>query len=858
MTKAFIRPRPIRVAFLVDEHEHWRPMLDAVFAESYGRWGGRFSLIVPCQAREVRPAYLPWLEAYDADIIYSYVDLTEEAVVSLHERLYPSFLMRHEFYGHAERDVHAFRPHLPLSSLTSLSVTAVASRGSMIAGPQPVTLLDFYGRAPAPRFLQENFGCYRESLSPWPVPAILAPYVRTVALVEPELVQNPQLVPRPQGDFVTDYRVVLNRIATQRDLCGLALLSAWLCPRLQMHDPRWTNRVNLIVGDSFADRLTFWNARSHLAVWLDNSLVTLKMSKSDIEDPDLFTAITSIIRNRIHVSAGSSNNSHITVRSATHTQEELDQIVAQFRQADQWNIYSSDRIESVDACAPNLTVLTPAQRHVDEGAPFRSSDWHEITFSEESFRPPLIAPRHIRDVPSLPALLNRGAWALDLDMQRTIDYSRFQNVQHHWRLPRRLRMTSAFCRAYQLGGSQGPLCVPRANEQGLLTLLGVTDGQLPELMAPTDESAFAHALCSPRDWLPFAHGRGPLANSIYFEIRPSDKGRYLTALMRLSDGIHRAREIFLKKFWKEQFERLGASPSAGEDRLPDLVRRLQNRLRSGAIANQEDWERIARVVVTEARSIRLAPRYLRFDRLAERFDDFRNAFWATHEAATPRDEWDEEERQSLARSVKYLCEQEVLHQGYEWRCRRCNNNNWVSVDSLRQTMTCEVCGAAEPAPVSDSWNFKLNSFVLEGLRDHGLLAYIWCLARLSDQAHASFFFLEPHELFFTTNSAYTNRPDAEVDLIAVVDGVVRLCEAKSSNQSIDLEKFARLARQVRPDIATLAIMEPRSNSTDRRLADLQRLLVDTQIGAEVLTLEDQDIDNSPNLPTGRSFLVRLL
>ena len=51
MTKAFLRPRPVRVAFLVNEHEHWRSMFDAIMAYSYGRWGGRFSLLIPLDKR---------------------------------------------------------------------------------------------------------------------------------------------------------------------------------------------------------------------------------------------------------------------------------------------------------------------------------------------------------------------------------------------------------------------------------------------------------------------------------------------------------------------------------------------------------------------------------------------------------------------------------------------------------------------------------------------------------------------------------------------------------------------------------------------------------------------------------------
>jgi len=277
MTKAFVRPRPIRIAFLVEEHEHWREMLQGIFANCYGRWGGRFSLIIPCENGEIRPAYLPWLEAYDADLIYSYVDLSDATIERLHERLYPSSLVRHNFFNRAGRDAHAFRPEFSLGPMSSLSVTLVASRGTMFSGPRPVTLVDSYGRAAAPRFLQENFGCYRDSLNPWPVPANWSEYVRTFALVDQEVVDNPCIVPRPHGEYVTDYKAVLDRLGEQRELAGLAQLSAWMCPRLQMNDPRWTNRVNIFVGDSFVDRVTFWNARSHLDVYLDGGLVTLKM-----------------------------------------------------------------------------------------------------------------------------------------------------------------------------------------------------------------------------------------------------------------------------------------------------------------------------------------------------------------------------------------------------------------------------------------------------------------------------------------------------------------------------------------------------------------------------------------------------
>src|SRR5689334_3490889 len=112
MPKAYLRPRPIRIAFLVDEHANWKSMLEAIFADCLKRWGGRFNLIVPCERGQIRQAYLPWLAAYDPDIIYSYVDLADVVIERLHERLYPGFLIQHNFYTLAQRDRHAYSPNL--------------------------------------------------------------------------------------------------------------------------------------------------------------------------------------------------------------------------------------------------------------------------------------------------------------------------------------------------------------------------------------------------------------------------------------------------------------------------------------------------------------------------------------------------------------------------------------------------------------------------------------------------------------------------------------------------------------------------------------------------------------------------
>jgi hypothetical protein len=177
---------------------------------------------------------------------------------------------------------------------------------------------------------------------------------------------------------------------------------------------------------------------------------------------------------------------------------------------------------------------------------------------------------------------------------------------------------------------------------------------------------------------------------------------------------------------------------------------------------------------------------------------------------------------------------------------------------MKRVMVCEVCGRNEPAPVAESWHFRINGFVLEGLREHGLLPAIWCLAKCAEHANSSFFYLEAHELFFTKESVDKRKSDAELDLLIVSDGVVRLVEAKASGQGIEIAKTAELAKRLRPDLVTLAVMEASSPALTQKLSELRQQLAGADITAELMTLEPGDIEESPYLPTGTSHRVRIL
>jgi hypothetical protein len=111
------------------------------------------------------------------------------------------------------------------------------------------------------------------------------------------------------------------------------------------------------------------------------------------------------------------------------------------------------------------------------------------------------------------------------------------------------------------------------------------------------------------------------------------------------------------------------------------------------------------------------------------------------------------------------------------------------------------------APVNIRWLFRPNEFLVESLRDHSVLSLVWVLSALCKRSLRSLIFVEPMWFGFTGESV---SPDAEADLLVILDGQAMLCEVKSSWHGLrpaHIADFVALAPRLRPDIALLAVME---------------------------------------------------
>lgn len=120
------------------------------------------------------------------------------------------------------------------------------------------------------------------------------------------------------------------------------------------------------------------------------------------------------------------------------------------------------------------------------------------------------------------------------------------------------------------------------------------------------------------------------------------------------------------------------------------------------------------------------------------------------------------------------------------------------------------------------------------MQDHSVLSLVWLLSALCDRARHSLIFVEPTTFGFTDESV---EPDAEADLLVILDGQALLCEVKSSWRDLrtsNITLFVALARRLRPDIALVAVMEEGQGPV-REIAQARAALAADGIIFELLT-----------------------
>lgn len=808
------KTRPVRVAFLVEPCEHEDLVLDGIFADCYSRWGGRFSLLVPCAGGRIIADYWPWMETFDPDIVYSYVELPGDSVLEIHERLAPADYILHRLEDKPRLDLFGFRPQYHFPVLSSLSTVFRLARHSPLADEPKVKIIDSWHTERPTRFLTDNLGTYHTSAATGMFPNDARSAAGLLTVVSEEHFQDRKYAIPRDLDRVATERMALAEFACGR-ATGISLLSSLYAPRLEIRDHRWSSSFNLVIDESFGDRLLFWNARLLIPAWLDSDLCCFRLTLDQLKDEDLVRSLAQLLNSRNHVNSGSGGQSQLRVRSASNSADQLAEVLSMLHSAKVWSANGPAEVVSGGHVIPCQDSL----RHAREQAQamdvrLRVGEWHSFRWTPPTAHLPAAEPEHLNDAPS-GQLFTLGLWALDLSFEYEQDKPKLSQ-DNVWMLPKRWRMAGAFEAKFVtrgFGQSLPPMC--RTSRHGNLVEFAGVDRALESVKVPGVDEAMQRALCWDSAIWRVGPDDPPWPAQKARWMRPSSEGPHLTGILGMTGGLASARRLLLHPFLQEMFAALGGAPNLADADIRTTADSLAKRARGRPVFDlQVENERtvLAALIVKAAQSVKAPKMHVALDYMRERWKAHRESYWAQRPdemtgTDEERKEWDAREQRAIDDCLAEMRTRRMLFQGYPWTCEACRHRNWTDFQALRPALACDVCRTETALPVGIPWHFRPNEFLIESLRSHSVLSLVWVLSALRDRARSSFMYLGP--TCFGYSQDYDN-PDAEVDLLAVVDGESILCEVKAawrSLRTVHVEDFADQAKRLRPDRAILAVME---------------------------------------------------
>jgi hypothetical protein len=294
-----------------------------------------------------------------------------------------------------------------------------------------------------------------------------------------------------------------------------------------------------------------------------------------------------------------------------------------------------------------------------------------------------------------------------------------------------------------------------------------------------------------------------------------DKGLYLTGILNLFEGLQPAGRLFEHSYWRSVFERMSHGAPEKDASLFEIVRNKLGK-KKALIASQLadnhdkpiDW--LSRLVINHARDLQLRDEDISFGQLQDTFLEQRERFIASNPdfRKTASAEGLEQDRKEataeLSRVLQGLTDSGILQQGLRVRCPNCGSRLWREMGTLQQKVKCEGCHSLAPVPVESRWHYRLNSLVRNGIALHGCLPVVSALHSLRQRARESFIYTYGVALYRNYEDP---SPEAEIDLLCILDGKLVCGEVKSSASEFtteELVKLASIATDIKADQAVIS------------------------------------------------------
>lgn len=748
--------RPVKIAYLVpfDDASHTHMVLDAVFFESYTRWAGTYTLVIPTQTQEfLVDGYDEWLKHYDPDFIYSYLNLDAAFVDKIDHLCCPIAFLKHEEQNREDPEIdwRSFLPRWdhyiqPVSSVSSVNTLASYPQFPNEERPREPTVFTQYGMKPADRFLADNFGT---GFSLHNVTHAIPGFFKTLCMVPANLPAN--IVAGTERCFSTleSLRAISDHKATP--IARLAMMNSAGIPRPESMG--WSFAFRLFIGSTPLDRIHFWNSRHLGGSWSDTSNALI-LEPSFFDDEQLVKQLGQYLNKNNFLGHG--NGPYQAEIHSSSVAADVLNIIRDKLQPHTWNAVHVSRSFN----SPPI----PSQKDLVERIHDKTTDTTTLKLTEDSSEITASEPAHFIYIPPQLRGLSRGQWIVELSIQRHNNLSRYSNVVDKWTMPRRRKIARAFTERLAKPTLGGRLALVPSIESFPFRSQAIKDSSSYEIHLPSDETFFRHLALEffqyPADDL-----RAPIPRAGYIDLTVSDKGQNLRGVISLFDHLSIAFGIMTNKFW--------------------------------------------RTVLAEAKEDSAKPLTFDLNKLDSLIPNDRGTIQRlTHELRLGRDETTKNYlRDSLRDTLEHLVRSNVFYQVAHWRCRYCGHMNSRSFDNMKIKNGCDICGTEYLAPIDIEWKYELNDFVYRSLQKHHGLSVLWTLGFLQDRLHTGdFWYLPEVDLYEKDDDPQSKN---EIDILCMLDGAFYAVETKRSaslilNKAGALDKFVKVIGLLRPDVALLA------------------------------------------------------
>lgn len=753
--------RPIKIAYIVPYGEttdnQW--IIDAIFHESYTRWGGARTLIIPADANKfLYPEHEEWLKFYDADFVYSYVALEKELIEKVDYLCCPVAFLTHKNY----RPVERWQNYLPdwknyiapVSSITTIhSPYSAYPRAYNVDKTATPIVITQYKEVAEERFIADNFGTAWNTINyPNPIPGLLD----TLCLVPEGFCDKRHKVGTTITSSVTD---ILAAVAQKKVLtiAKLAMAHSDNIPRTEPYN--WSKSFNIFIGETCLDRINFWNARHLAPHWVDIPGALL-VKESLFNDEAFVKELGLFLNNNNYL--GHSSQYEVSIRSLSVEKDKLERMGELLKKATYNRVFVPDNYS--EAALPEPKELDRDYVRAKAGSTFKVNERENTLQAEE--------PEHFSFSPMRFYGFNKGQWAIDLTIERHNNLSRYSNVTDIWSLPRRRNATRCFTKNLSKVSKDHTLTIIPFKESHFGT--EEIRQRLEYNLSLREDGEFFRCLVT-GDIYPLADNdaRSCLKHDCYKDIELSDKGQNLRGVVSMFDSLSEAYECLTNRFWREALNKCHTKDALDCHKI------------FGCLPNTREYtERIKN-------ELRLKDIKVARDYLVASFTD----------------------------SLEFLVSKNVFYQVHQWRCHYCGHTNTRTIDEIRKENNCEICKTVYLVPIDLEWTYKLNRFVSGSLCERSGLLVLWALGYLQERNRAkSFYYLPEVDLY----PEYDKPERSEIDILCVLGGKFYAGEVKKSALGITkgeaLEKYIKKIELLRPDVALLVFEQLCNEEGDKELA----------------------------------------